>query len=84
MAHDTAMILGITAAVIIGSALAGLLFFWLAMVIDACTRTFTKGYERLIWLGILLAFNVFASFIYFFLIKKAHPEGLIDGQGHLR
>jgi len=58
--------------------------FWIAMIIDCCRRRFNKGMERLFWLIILLFPNIVSLLIYYLLIKKYHPEGLIDKDGTLR
>jgi Phospholipase_D-nuclease N-terminal len=71
------MLIGVTVV-------AGLVILWIAMIIDSCRRQFDKGIERVIWLIILILFNIPASLIYFFLIVKYHPQGLIDKEGRFK
>ena len=58
--------------------------FWFAMIIDCCKRKFNKGIERLIWILILIFLCPLGMIIYYFLIKKYNPDGLLDSEGHLR
>jgi hypothetical protein len=66
------------------SVVAGVVILWIAMIIDSCRRQFDKGIERVIWLLILILFSIPASLIYFFLIVKFHPQGLIDKEGRFK
>ncbi|MCM8782227.1 MAG: PLDc N-terminal domain-containing protein [Candidatus Omnitrophica bacterium] len=61
-----------------------LILFWFLMLIDCCRRKFDKGVERLIWLAIILFANILGVTLYYFLIKRYNPQGLIDKDGHLR
>ena len=61
-----------------------LLIFWFLMLIDCCKRKFNKGIERIIWLLLLIFTNLIGTTIYYFLIKKYNPEGLLDKEGHLK
>ena len=60
------------------------LIFWLVMFVDCCGRKFDRGIERLVWLLVILLSHVLGSFIYYILITKHHPTGLLDKEGHLR
>jgi hypothetical protein len=64
----------------------GLGIWWIAMIIDCCRRQFDKGIERVIWLLILIfvIIPLPAFLIYFFLIVKYHPQGLIDKEGRFK
>jgi len=58
--------------------------FWFAMIIDCCGRKFNKGVERIIWLLVILFTHLIGATIYYFLIRRYNPKGLLDKEGHLK
>jgi len=77
-------ILTFIGAGILIAAVLSIFIFWLAMLIDCCRRKFNKGIERIIWLLVLIFTNLIGTLIYYFLIKRYHPEGILDKEGHLK
>jgi O-antigen/teichoic acid export membrane protein len=78
------LILGFIGVGIIILVVLSAFIFWFAMIIDCCKRKFNKGFERIIWLLVLICTNLLGTTIYYFLIKKYNPDGLLDTGGHLR
>jgi hypothetical protein len=77
----------ITIGIFIGIFLLMLIFlfiFWITMIIDCCKRKFEKGEERLIWLLILLFTNLIGTLVYYFLIGRYNPQGILDKEGHFK
>jgi len=74
-------VIGLGILVLLG---ASVFIFWFWMLVDCCRRRFTRGAERLIWLIILLFTNLLGTVVYYLLIKRFNPEGLLDEHGHLR
>ena len=83
-ANPTTVIVIIVALLVILSLVLAVLAFWIAMIIDCCKRKFNNGLERLIWLLVLLFTNLLGMIIYFFLITKYHPDGLVGIDGKLQ
>ncbi len=78
-------ITGIALLIILAAALIISFFiFWLSMLIDCCKRNFNKGIERLIWLLIIIVGNLLGVTIYYFLVVRYHPDGIVDKEGRLK
>jgi len=58
--------------------------FWILILIDCCRRKFNKGFERLIWLLVIIFSHAIGAFIYYVVIKKNNTEGLLNKDGSLK
>jgi len=58
--------------------------FCILQLIDCCTRKFENRIEQLIWILVLLVTNIAGAFIYYFLVRKSNPQGLVGKEGKLK
>ena len=52
--------------------LMGILFFvfWLITLIDAITRKFKEGYEKILWVLVIILTGIIGSLIYYFVVYR--------------
>jgi len=52
-----------------------LVIFWIWMIIDVAGRRFKKGYEKIIWIVVMLFFGWLGALVYYITVKVLHPRG---------
>lgn len=47
--------------------------FWVWMLVDAITRTFTSDLEKVVWILVIIFLNILGALIYYFAVRL--PQG---------
>ena len=52
------------------------LAFWIWMIVDCALRKFKNNGEKIVWIILIVIFNVLAAFIYYIVIRVLNPKGV--------
>ena len=51
--------------------------FWIWMIIDCARRSFRHDIEKIVWIVVIVLATWVGALVYFLVIKKINPSGLI-------